>query len=282
MFDFEKLVAAATCLIDNGIEKDEVYTVLQALGYIVFDAELEDVFTEEQLMSELDIRHQKQNLLNDAKEAFYQYIGYVELSMMSLTSAVKDKYGVNPFLACNESSPQYLLETIVEKFNASKDTEASMESAVKAVLNELHDRVVNGNIPFVRNMKTWKGMSLPPDVILFGFEIAPDAKVSCDSKNGFVDVPLSMQTTNQYRHWMLLDMDCVAEEDTMNLMFRKKVDTGEISLYLLYQSDRETELLPFNMAVSNIDELKTAFNNRFMKRFHCTPEEYWSMNTAES
>lgn len=35
--DIEK---AEQCLIDNGIEADEVCTVLQALGYILLDAEL--------------------------------------------------------------------------------------------------------------------------------------------------------------------------------------------------------------------------------------------------
>lgn len=32
--------AAMQCLIDNGIEKDEAATVLQALGYILLDTEL--------------------------------------------------------------------------------------------------------------------------------------------------------------------------------------------------------------------------------------------------
>lgn len=281
MFDFEKLVAAAACLVDNGIDQDEVYTVLQALGYIVFEAELEDVITEEQLMAELEVQNKKRCLLDDAKKVFYRYIGYVEPSMMSLTSAVKDKYGVNPFLACNKNSPQYLLETIVEKFNTSESAETSMENAVEDTLNELHDRVVNGNIPFVRDMENWKGMPLPPDTILFELGIASDAEVNCDSKNGFIDIPLTTQTTNHYLRWMPLDMDCVAEEDTVNLMFREKVDTKEISLYLVYQSDRETELLPFNMAVSNIDELRTAFNDKFTKRFHCTPEDYWNANTVK-
>ena len=35
--DIEK---AERCLIDNGIEADEVCTVLQALGYIMLDVEL--------------------------------------------------------------------------------------------------------------------------------------------------------------------------------------------------------------------------------------------------
>lgn len=32
--------AAMQCLIDNGIEEDEASSVLQALGYILLDAEL--------------------------------------------------------------------------------------------------------------------------------------------------------------------------------------------------------------------------------------------------
>lgn len=32
--------AAEQCLVDNGIDPDEVYTVLQALGYILMDIEL--------------------------------------------------------------------------------------------------------------------------------------------------------------------------------------------------------------------------------------------------
>lgn len=31
---------AEQCLIDNGINKDEAYVVLQALGYILLDADL--------------------------------------------------------------------------------------------------------------------------------------------------------------------------------------------------------------------------------------------------
>ena len=36
----EDIEKAERCLIDNGIEEDEVCTVLQALGYILLDAEL--------------------------------------------------------------------------------------------------------------------------------------------------------------------------------------------------------------------------------------------------
>lgn len=44
-FTAEKLQKAMQCLEDNGIEEDECRTVLQALGYILLDAELfpEDV-----------------------------------------------------------------------------------------------------------------------------------------------------------------------------------------------------------------------------------------------
>ena len=34
-------------LIDNGIEKDEAGTVLQAIGYTLIDSELEDLIPEE-------------------------------------------------------------------------------------------------------------------------------------------------------------------------------------------------------------------------------------------
>lgn len=36
----ENIKAAEQCLIDNGIEPDEVQTVLQALGYILLGKEL--------------------------------------------------------------------------------------------------------------------------------------------------------------------------------------------------------------------------------------------------
>lgn len=36
----EQLHAAEQCLVDNGIDSDEAATVLQALGYILFDQEL--------------------------------------------------------------------------------------------------------------------------------------------------------------------------------------------------------------------------------------------------
>lgn len=36
----EQIQMAEQCLIDNGIEEDEVETVLQALGYILLDTEL--------------------------------------------------------------------------------------------------------------------------------------------------------------------------------------------------------------------------------------------------
>lgn len=38
----EKIKKAEQCLIDNGIEEDEVEIVLQALGYILLDMELID------------------------------------------------------------------------------------------------------------------------------------------------------------------------------------------------------------------------------------------------
>lgn len=40
MIDKSKITAAEKCLIDNGIEPDEASTVLQAIGYILFDTEL--------------------------------------------------------------------------------------------------------------------------------------------------------------------------------------------------------------------------------------------------
>jgi len=36
----EKIKKTESCLIDNGIEPDEVQIVLQALGYILLDTEL--------------------------------------------------------------------------------------------------------------------------------------------------------------------------------------------------------------------------------------------------
>ena len=36
----EKIKAAEKCLIDNGIAEDEAEIVLQAIGYILLDAEL--------------------------------------------------------------------------------------------------------------------------------------------------------------------------------------------------------------------------------------------------
>ena len=36
----DQIHAAEQCLIDNGIEQDEAYTVLQAIGYILLDVEL--------------------------------------------------------------------------------------------------------------------------------------------------------------------------------------------------------------------------------------------------
>lgn len=47
MIDNEKIKAAEKCLIDNGIEADEASTVLQAIGYILFDKELYPDTTEE-------------------------------------------------------------------------------------------------------------------------------------------------------------------------------------------------------------------------------------------
>lgn len=40
MLDIKQIEAAEKCLIDNGVEVDEAGTVLQALGYILLDAEL--------------------------------------------------------------------------------------------------------------------------------------------------------------------------------------------------------------------------------------------------
>ena len=36
----EKINKAIQCLIDNGIDEDDAYEVLQALGYILLDEEL--------------------------------------------------------------------------------------------------------------------------------------------------------------------------------------------------------------------------------------------------
>lgn len=36
----DRIKEAEQCLINNGIEEDEAYTVLQALGYILLDTEL--------------------------------------------------------------------------------------------------------------------------------------------------------------------------------------------------------------------------------------------------
>ena len=38
----EKVLKAQQCLADNGIEPDETATVLQALGYILLDLELDE------------------------------------------------------------------------------------------------------------------------------------------------------------------------------------------------------------------------------------------------
>lgn len=40
MLHYDKVADAERCLIDNGIDKDEAAIVLQALGYILLNAEL--------------------------------------------------------------------------------------------------------------------------------------------------------------------------------------------------------------------------------------------------
>lgn len=45
--DRENIRRALQCLEDNGIDKDECPVVLQALGYILTDTELEDLLTDE-------------------------------------------------------------------------------------------------------------------------------------------------------------------------------------------------------------------------------------------
>ena len=39
----EQVIKAQKCLADNGIDQEETATVLQALGYILLDKELEDL-----------------------------------------------------------------------------------------------------------------------------------------------------------------------------------------------------------------------------------------------
>lgn len=43
MITKREALAAQRCLMDNGIKADETSVVLQALGYIIFDEEWEDV-----------------------------------------------------------------------------------------------------------------------------------------------------------------------------------------------------------------------------------------------
>lgn len=45
--DRENIRRALQCLEDNGVERSECPVVLQALGYILTDTELEDLFTDE-------------------------------------------------------------------------------------------------------------------------------------------------------------------------------------------------------------------------------------------
>lgn len=45
----EKLLKAAQVLIDNGIDRDEVFTVLQAIGYVLCDLEIEDYLCEDDI-----------------------------------------------------------------------------------------------------------------------------------------------------------------------------------------------------------------------------------------
>ena len=72
--DEEMIRKAQQCLADNGIEPDETATVLQALGYILLDSELEDLLDwDESKVSEVvaltDERNYLQNLLEAAEEA---------------------------------------------------------------------------------------------------------------------------------------------------------------------------------------------------------------------
>lgn len=47
MINREQIKKALQCLADNGIDKDECPTVLQALCYILLDEEIEDLLLEE-------------------------------------------------------------------------------------------------------------------------------------------------------------------------------------------------------------------------------------------
>lgn len=46
----EKVLKAAQVLIDNGVKKDEVYTILQAIGYVLCDIEIDDYLKENDLI----------------------------------------------------------------------------------------------------------------------------------------------------------------------------------------------------------------------------------------
>ena len=46
----EKVLKAAQVLIDNGVKKDEVYTILQAIGYVLCDIEIDDFLKENDLI----------------------------------------------------------------------------------------------------------------------------------------------------------------------------------------------------------------------------------------
>lgn len=70
---------AQECLADNGIDRDETATVLQALGYILLDSELEDLLDWDEdaidsnkvteIVTLTDERNYLQNLLEAAEEA---------------------------------------------------------------------------------------------------------------------------------------------------------------------------------------------------------------------
>ena len=73
----EMIRKAQQCLADNGIDPDETATVLQALGYILLDSELEDMLDWDtaqtnkvtEVVALTDERNYLQNLLEAAEEA---------------------------------------------------------------------------------------------------------------------------------------------------------------------------------------------------------------------
>ena len=123
--DRENIRRALQCLEDNGIDKDECPVVLQALGYILTDTELEDLLTDEDYEPRKPrIKHVKSYNVDVYEARYKTYIEDRKL-YLKITEGYKEKKLQLYIDTVNEELLQRIKTDIIkewhEDYNKSND-----------------------------------------------------------------------------------------------------------------------------------------------------------------